>query len=330
MADFTSRTLNYETLLTVTHDAILDSGMTHDQVFDAHPVLAWLHSGNRLKILDGGFELREGLLYGKNSTAKWYSGHQLLDVTGQEGHTAAIFVWKQGSVSIVYSGKELRQNKGSRTKIKDLVKTKQSQADLSLMDIIATGVFSDGTGSSNNQLTGLGAMLETTPGTTVYASVPTANLQWRNQAAASVGNAAVNLLPNMRTVYNDCSQGKGVASTRPDFVATTQTVYETYEALMTPSLRFSAKGAGDLGFTDEMIKYKNADFVWTDYATSGELYFLNSRHIGLVVHRDANLTLSSGGFKQPANQDSFVAQVLFMGNIVTNNRRKNGKLTGIT
>src|SRR3990167_4142095 len=111
--DYTSRTLNYQTLLTTTHDAILDSGAVQDNVFNADPVIAWLTSGNRLKKLDGGYELRQGILYGSNSTAGWYEGHSLIDVTPQEGATSAVFAWKQGAVSISYSGRELRSNKGS-------------------------------------------------------------------------------------------------------------------------------------------------------------------------------------------------------------------------
>ena len=47
------------------------------------------------------------------------------------------------------------------------------------MDLLATGIFSDGTGSSSKQITGLQAMVETTPGTTSYASIPTGNTAWR-------------------------------------------------------------------------------------------------------------------------------------------------------
>ena len=203
MANATSRTQTYETLLTTTHDAILDAGMVADQVFTKVVLFSWLKQNGRLKILNGGADLRQGLMYGTNSTAQWYAGHQVLDVTPQEGVSSAIFVWKQGSVSVSYSGLELRQNKGDETKIADLIKTKQMQAEESLINMLATGSFSDGTASGSKQITGLAAMIETTPGTTSYAQVPIGNTAWRNQVQASIGNAAVNLLPKMRTLYND-------------------------------------------------------------------------------------------------------------------------------
>lgn len=331
MANPTVRSQTYQTLLTTTHDAILDSGLVQDQIFNAHPLLTWLSSGNRLKKLSGGADLRQGLMDGKNTTAQWYSGHDPIAVTPQEGVTTAIFSWKQAADSIVYSGLELRQNKGSKTKIADLVKTKQAQANDSLMDLVATGVFSDGTAAANKQMTGLAAMIETTPGTASYAQVPTANTAWRNQVETSVGTGATNLLPKLRTVWNKCKQGKGVSSTGPDFHITTRAVHEVYESLMAAKLQFAGQASGnsgDMGFTG--MKFKGSPVEWSDYEDEGVWHMLNSRHICMVVHEDAFFSLSPGGFLYVINQDSFVAKILLMGNLATNNRRKLGKLTGIT
>jgi hypothetical protein len=322
---FTTETRQFQTLLTTTHSAYLDT-MIHDQVFNQHPATRDLFA--KAKMINGGDQINQGILYGKNSTAQWYSGHQLLNVLPQEGHTVAQFQWKQGSVSVVYSGRELRLNKGSKTQITNIIKAKQAQADASLMDMIATGIYSDGTGSANLQLTGFAAMNETTPGTAAYANVPITNAQWRNQAIASVGAAATNLLPNMRTLWNNCSNGKGQAGTTPDKIYTTQTVIEAYEALHVSLLRYASAKEGDLGF--QGFKYKGATVEYDPYCTSGELHMVNTRHVMLVIHPDANLSLSAGGFVKPANQDDFVAQILFMGQLVTNNRRKGGKLAGIS
>jgi len=57
---------------------------------------------------------------------------------------------------------------------------------------------------------------------------------------------------------------------------------------------------------------------------------LNSKHMHFFVHSDANFAMSEGGFQKPINQDALVTQILFMGNLATDNRRKQGKLQGIT
>ena len=50
----------------------------------------------------------------------------------------------------------------------------------------------------------------------------------------------------------------------------------------------------------------------------------------LFVHSDANFAMAEGGFQKPINQDALVTQILFQGNMACNNRRKNGKLAGVT
>jgi hypothetical protein len=212
------------------------------------------------------------------------------------------------------------------------VKTKQSQADGSIIDLVATGVFSDGTGTSNKQLTGLGAMLPNDPTAADYAQVPKATTEWGNQTKTSVGAGATNLLPAMREIFNKCSQGKGVASSSPDFIITTREVHEIYESLMAAKLQYRGDGnsglKGDAGFTG--LSFRGAPVEWSAYEDSGVMHMLNSRHICFFIHPDANFSLSPGGFLYVTNQDSFVAKILLMGNLATNNRRKLGKLSGIS
>lgn len=329
MANETSLTLQYASLLSTTLMEVLDSGAMHDQVFNDDVTLQWLRSKNRVKEIEGGERIRVGLMHEKNATAGWYADYQQYDVTPSEGFTTAFFVWKQADVNIAVSGKELRSNKGA-SKLVSLQQEKTGQAASSLVDLLATGIFSDGTGSGSKQLTGFQAMIETTPGTTAYASVPVGNTAWRNQVQSSVGSAAVNLVPKMRTLWNNCRQGKGGANGAPDYIVTTQTVAEAMEALLFPSVRYESnpKSGADAGIST--LKFKGATVEWDAYCDSGVLYMLNSKHIFLFVHPEANFSMAAGGFQKPINQDALVTQILFQGNLCTNNRRKLGKLQGIT
>jgi len=325
----TNFTITYGPLLTTTLMKVLDSGALTDNVFNQDVTLQWLRNSGRVKVVDGGERLRLGILDAKNTTAQWYADYEALNSTAMAGMTSAFYAWKQGSVSISINGRELRSNSGP-AKIADLQKEKITQAALSLTDLVATGVFSDGTGTGSKQLTGLTAMCETTPLTVIYASVPLANTAWANQAQASVGAGAVNLLPKLRTLMNDCKQGKGGMNGQPDFIVTTQSIHETFEALVFPQVRYepNPKGGADAGI--QVLKFKGAEVEWDDYCTSGCVYCLNSKFIWLVVHRAANFTMADGGFQKPINQDALVTQILFQGNLVTNARKKHGKLQGVT
>jgi len=202
---------------------------------------------------------------------------------------------------------------------------------LSFSDRLSTDLPNDGTGNSSKNITGLAAMNETTSGTVSYMSVPTTDTYWRNRSTASVGAASVNLVPNLRTLVNNATRGRGDAGSAPDFGETTQTVYEALEALMFPHVRYTdsnTRGTVNVGMKG--FEYNGMKITWSPYMTSGEFHVLNSKHVSLVVHRKRNIKMLEGGAQQPINQDAAIALIVWMGNLITTGRRKGGKLSGIT
>ena len=329
----------YGPILSTTLDKILSSGAIQDNVYDATPTLDWFRSGGRIKVVDGGERIRIPIMTSKNNTFKWYSDYEILDVTPQAGLTTAFFTWKQGAVSVSISGNEIRQNSGT-AKIADLMKEKIRNANNSLADNVATGIFSDGTGSSSKQLTGLQAMVDLDPTATgtgassnTYAQIDAGagnNTAWRNKYVASTGAAAVNLVPNLRSIMNQCSQGREGAAGKPDFVVTTRTVHEAAEALITPRVRYQPNPSGGADLGVDSVMFKGAKLIWDDYCPSGTAYVLSSPHVMLFIHSAANFAMSEEGFQKPIDQDALTTQVLVQMNMATNNRRKLGVLGGIT
>ena len=332
MAGELSLTLTYQGLLTSTLFGYLDSNRFWDNVADATPTLDWYMSGERMRLQRGGERLTVAIMNELNDTAKSYSNYETLDTTATEGFTRATFDWKQYSVTIVISGNELTSNMGEAA-LFDLLQAKTTQAETSISNKLSTDLFTDGTGNSSKNLTGLDAMVDTTPTASTYAGINRANATWwRNQAVTSVGAAATNLLPNLRTQYNNCTQGKGGMGSKPDWITTTQTVHESFEALMFPFLQYQGAATQDNSVNAGLsnLRYKNASVTWDADETSGYMHILNGQHTWLVVHPDRRLAMAEGGFQKPVNQDALITQVLFKGNLVTNADKKLGVLSGIT
>ena len=298
----------------------------YDNIFDVYPFLSWLNGklgvalrGESVKrTLDGGESIVEQLLYAQNTTAKSFSAYEQLDVTPQEGHTIARYNWKQYSVSIAINGLEKRSNMGESQLI-NLLQAKATQAEMSLRDQLSQGAFSDGTGNSSKDLTGLQALVSTT--STVGGLSPTTFTWWQGDVTAG-GSFAATGLSTMRTTYNNITFGND----KPDFIVTDQTNFERYEKVLQPQERYSNTKAANSGFTN--LTFKGVPVVFDRDCPSGNMYFLNSQYINFVVHRDADM--STGPFIRPTNQDATVAQILFQGNLTTNNRRKLGVITGFS
>jgi hypothetical protein len=304
----------------------LDSGMLRDQVHKRSPFWKWMNEGNRIKKLSGGERIKLPVMYEGSGNFKRYSGNESLDPSGYDGQTQAHFDWKQAATTVVISGLEKRSNQGE-SRIRDLGKDRMMQAEATLADNLATDAYSTGVADGSKQITGLGAMVASTVTSGTYASIDFgSNDKWRNNVISSVGNAAANLLSNLRILYNDCTEISGVDG-EPDGIFTTQTMAETLEALIVPAIRYTSGGDGDLSIKP---RFRGASIHWEAKCQGGTLYVLNSRHIFIFVHKDAYFSMGPAGMQSPVNQDSFLAPILFQGNMATNLRAALGKLTGLT
>lgn len=295
-----------------------------DQIHKSNAVFYYLKQQGNIKEEDGGERIVVPVMYGKNSTAGSYSGYDSLDVTPQTGIDSAEFNWKQYSVSIAISGEEERKNAGS-SKIIDILEARTKQARMSMTEQLSTGLFSDGTGNGGKDLTGLEAMV-TNSGT--YGGINSATFTWW-QAGVDTASEALGL-SKMRVGFNTASLG---GKDTPDLIVTTQSLYQSYEGLLTatsPAVPYfpseGTKKLGDGGF--QVLEFKGTPIVWDELCPSGNMYFLNTNHMNLTVHRDANFEVTD--FVKPENQDARVAQILFMGNLTCDRRKSFYKLTSKT
>lgn len=299
-----------------------------DNIFNAVPLLYWLKKKNRKVTLNGGAKIVVPVLYGKNETVKSYAGYETLDVSPQEGITAAEFNWKQVAGSITISREEERKNSG-KSRIVNLLNSKLTQCELSLQDALSVMLFGDGTGNSNKDILGLAAIAAADPTTGVLGGIDReTETWWRNQytdGAKSGTTAFDTLLAKMRTMYNSCSKG----SDHPDFVVCDQSSFEGYEGLLAANQRYSDKTTGDAGF--ENLKFKGSvvmfDPACPSDSTHGRMYFLNSKYLSWTV--DSETDFRTTPFVRPENQDAKTAQILFMGNLVVSNCARLGVIKDI-
>jgi hypothetical protein len=296
-----------------------------DNIFNAMPLLAWLMSGNRKRVLNGGETIVEPLMYGKNTTVKSYSGYETLDTAAQEGISAAEYNWKQVAGSVTISRKEERQNSGESQLI-NLLTAKIKQLEMSIRDALSTMLFGDGTGNGSKDYLGLQAIVADTPTTGTVGGIDrSTETWWRNRYGTSAQSATAfdTLLGNMRTRYNDASKG----SDHPDFAIADQTVFEGYESLLVSNERFVDTKTGDAGF--ENLKFKGLVLMFDDVMSGGgRLYMLNSKYLSWVVDKETDFKMTD--FVRPENQDAKTAQILLMGNLTASNCENQGVITGIT
>ena len=112
----------------------------------------------------------------------------------------------------------------------------------------------------------------------------------------------------------------------PTIYLTTKAVFKKFEDTRLPLERISNTLSANAGFTN--LTYKGKTLTYGNYIGSGLLFGLNMNYIYLSV--DSATDMITTPFITPTNQTVRVAYILWRGNMLTNNRRRHFKLTGIS
>ena len=334
----TSLTLNYDSILSTTLFNV--RSQLYDNIFKTSAFWNWLHAKGRKRMVNGGERIQVALQYGTNSTVKSYSGYELLDTTPQDNVTSAFYPWKQIAGSVSISRKEERQNSGE-AQILDLFRQKVRELELSMSETLSSQVLAavpasdleSNTGNSGKDLLPISLLATDDGAGTVGGIAAGTETWWKNQFLDMDGasyDTTVEQRQGFRTLYNNCTKGPGGG---PDLALCDQSTFENYEAGLDEKTRFTDTTMANLGFDN--IRLKGSMLFWDEVVPTGidsgglgsttydgTLYFLNSSFLELCV--DVNTDLITSPFIRPENQDARTAQVLFMGELTTSNRRKQG------
>jgi hypothetical protein len=353
-----SLTDDYGALLTTTLRAM--QPRLHDNITRGNKFIAWLEMRGRWRKQDGGERVKVALMHAQNSTADIYSGYGLLDTTPQDGITSAFYEWAQLAVSISISRKEERQNSGQSRAI-PLLRSKTEQAEASIRELLNNCIVAGritASAASGRFLARIGRLDSGASGPLPLAALVDANASrsvsigningntysfWRNQADSSTATTFAGYKQELNNLYNDCSKGVGGP---PDLFMGDQVAWEQYWNSLQNQERYvitDPRVVNVLGGADA-IKFRNAAFIWDevvpDVETNAEVvdaigtvtvsnvHMLNSETFEWVV--DSETDFITTPFVRPQDQDARVGQILWMGALGVNNRRKNGVLYGIS
>lgn len=311
------------------------SGSLADNVTNQNALLLKLKQRGNVKTVSGGNVILQEIMYNDPNTqnAGSYSGYDVIDITPNSPISAAQFDLKQYAAAVSMSGLEMLQNAG-KEQIIDMLEGRIQVAEAQLMNNISTGLYSDGTGNSGKDITGLAAAVSTTPATGTYGGINRANWTfWRNVAfdATTDGGApasAANIQSYMNRVAIQLVRG----SDAPDIISADNNYYRFYMESLQSIQRVTSEKMAAAGFTS--LKYfgagKETDVV-LDGGIGGQIatnrmYFLNTKYIFFRPHANRNF-VPIGGDRQSVNQDAVVKLIGWAGNLTSSGVRYQGVLT---
>ena len=271
-----------------------------------------------------------------------YFGFDVLSTTQENIRQRAVFVPSQNYVSIPISGIQQAINQGEPAVI-NLVAEEISWRTRKLRDEMGRQVYTDGTGNNSKDILGLIAVTDDTTNVTTYAGISRATFtNWRGTLTAQSGSLS---LANLASDFDAAQRGDDA----PTLMVTTPAIFTFYEALLTPTVshqfsmndfRMTSDGmvkvggvlAANQGF--RALTFRGIPVVADERCPADTFYTLNENHLWFYVLPQVGRQIKNGfgwtGFKEPANQDAVVAQLLWYGQLVSDAPRTHARRTGVT
>ncbi|GAF77041.1 unnamed protein product [marine sediment metagenome] len=293
-----------------------------DNVTKNNAILSQLSKKGRIKTFSGGVKILQELSFADNSNAGWYSGYDLLPVGVSDVISAAEYDIKQAAVPVIISGLEQLQNSG-REQMIDLMEGRLGVAESTIANLIAGGLYSDGTGSGGKEITGLDAAVPLDPTTGTYGGIDRSVWDfWQNQFV-NVADTTT-LQADMNSLWAKTVRGMD----RPDLIMMDTTVWEAYVASLQAQQRFNSPAVGNLGFPS--IKFMDSDVVLDGgiggFCPVGTSFFLNTDYLFYRPHSDRNMVPLSPNRRYATNQDAEVQILAWAGNLCTSGAQFQGRL----
>lgn len=291
-----------------------------DNVTRNNAATAWMKENDGYKLVSGGRKIVEPLAYAENGNGGWYAGYDQLPVGPNEELSAAEYAWKQLAVPVVASGLETEVQNVGKEQLFDLFEERIKNAKRTMANLVATGMFSDGTGAAGKQLTGLLASHDATPQNGIYGGIDPAVFPfWQNKFTDT---GAAPSPATIQGIFNTMWYSLVRGADKPDLIVCDALVMGAYEASLQVNQRFTDPGKAKLGF--DTLKYKSADVVMDGNCTAATSFFANTNFLKLKVAKNRNFKALKT--RQAFNQDAEVAIIAAALNMTCSNRALQGRV----
>jgi len=205
----------------------------------------------------------------------------------------------------------------------DLLAARFDVAESTMKNLVAGGIYSDGTGSGGKEITGLNAAVPFDPTTGVYGGIDRVTWTFWRSKLRNVASAAT-IQADMNALWAQLVRG----ADRPDLIPMDNVVWAAYVASLQAQQRFTNPDVGNLGFPT--IKYMDADCVLDGgiggFCPAGTAFMLNTDYIRFRPHSARNFVPLSPNKRYSINQDAEVQILAWAGNLTTSGAQFQGRL----
>lgn len=316
-----------------------------------------------------GESIKKALKYQSSGTASSFAGLDSFTAAQLTTKVRISYDMRAVRIPVAVAGMEAVANAVTESQVTDLVVEALEESQQELLDSVGSMIYGTGTGNSNKDFLGLGAIVDDgtdvgTLGTLSRTTYPVLN-------ATRTASGGTISLAKLATLYSAASSGTALST--PTLYDSNETVWDFYEQLLTPMVRenytmfgyyqIGQQGGatrpkeslqGTQGFT--AVTYKGVPWVRDEKATAQNIFQLNENWLdfygwdarGLFGYNKVNLGQKTieglyaespmsqfngfnwSGFRAPTNQFGGIADIIILGNLLSFQPRRQARETGVT
>ena len=172
----------------------------------------------------------------------------------------------------------------------------------------------------------------TTP-TTLGGITVAGNTWWKNKTEDASGDTSFKTITGtnfyegmirMANLWNATSEG----NEQPTNIFTTNSIYASFEEIFEGTGYQRLSGNDSPGVDGRLPSFRGIPVQYDRDCGSGRMYFFNTNY--LKMHMQSGMNFSKTPFRENSNQLAKVAFITVGLQVVTNNRRRQGVITGIS
>lgn len=304
------------------------SGKTADNMTNNNALLSRMKKKGSLKPVSGGRTIVQELEYAQNGTYQRYAGYQVLNIQPSDVFTAAEFDWKQAAVAVTWSGLEIDVQNAGKEQVIDLLESRISNAEKTMMNNLSFDMYSNGTADGGLQTGGLQLLVSDAPTAGVVGGIDRAQWPfWRNAVFSGLTNggaavSAANIQSYMNQLWLNTKRNSDVT----DLIIADNNYFNFYWSSLQSIQRITSDNQGEAGY--QVLKYMGADVV-ADGAIgaacpANHMYFLNTDYIKYRPSAKRNMVPLED--VTSINQDASVRLIVWAGNMTLSNAQLQGVL----
>ena len=276
----------------------------------ANALYAYAMANNKVEYEDGGREISNPLIFGRNPNVTSYEYYDTLPIAQTNEFNTARYGWGRVAGSVIISEQEIDENRGA-AEIFKILKGKMQALEESIKEKFQTYLYGAGTGKDPN---GLALCIPDDPTTGTLGGINRANEpQWRTMAKDYAGSlTSTNIEEEFDDILLDMKQGK---NEKPDLILCGRNIYKMYRKAVRDKISILADGtyAGkkmyDLGF--DGVSFGGITMIYDEDCPSDKAYFINSTYLKMHVLKHVNMKVKE--LAAPWTQDCIGRRIIWQG-----------------